>query len=80
MGPDKKFYKSETPGTYGGHRQTKVYGTMDCPAALRALKKGGYEKFRVFFADEQTAIEAGFRPCGACLRDKYKIWKAQQGK
>jgi hypothetical protein len=24
MGPDKKLYKSETPGTYGGHRQTKV--------------------------------------------------------
>jgi hypothetical protein len=24
MGTDKKLYKSETPGTYGGHRQTKV--------------------------------------------------------
>lgn len=21
---DKKFYQSETPGTYGGHKKTKV--------------------------------------------------------
>jgi hypothetical protein len=42
MGPDKKLYKSETPGTYGGHRKTKVYGRMDCPVALRAIEKGGY--------------------------------------
>jgi methylphosphotriester-DNA--protein-cysteine methyltransferase len=29
----------------------------------------------VFFADEETAIAAGFRPCGACLRDRYREWK-----
>lgn len=40
---------------------------MDCPAALRATAKGGYVKERVFFVDEQTAIEAGFRHCAACL-------------
>jgi hypothetical protein len=75
LGADRKFYQSETPGTYGGHRKTKVYGTMDCPAALRALAKYGDIKVRVFFADEETAIEAGFRPCAACLPAKYKIWK-----
>jgi methylphosphotriester-DNA--protein-cysteine methyltransferase len=78
MGADKKHYKSETPGTYGGHKKTKVYGRMDCPAALRAIAKGGYVKERVFFADEQTAIEAGFRPCAACLPEKYRIWKSLQ--
>ena len=78
MGPDKKFYKSKTPGTLGGHKKTKVYGRMDCPAALRAIDKYGYIKERVFFADEQTAVAAGFRPCGACLREKYKNWKLLQ--
>jgi methylphosphotriester-DNA--protein-cysteine methyltransferase len=80
MGADKKLYKSETPGTYGGHKKTKVYGRMDCPAALRAIAKGGYVKERVFFADEQTAIEAGFRPCATCLPEKYRIWKTVQVK
>ena len=78
LGADRKFYQSETPGTYGGHRKTKVYGRMDCPAALRAIAKYGYIKERVFFADEETAIEAGFRPCATCLPAKYKIWKTSE--
>lgn len=78
MGADKKLYQSETPGTYGGHKKTKVYGRMDCPVALQAIAKGGYVKEGVFFADEQTAIKAGFRPCVACLPEKYKIWKTKQ--
>jgi hypothetical protein len=77
MGADKRPYVSKTPGTYGGHRKTKVYGRMDCPSAIRALNKGGYVKNRVFFADEQTAIAAGFRPCAVCLPEKYAIWKRQ---
>jgi methylphosphotriester-DNA--protein-cysteine methyltransferase len=32
---------------------------------------------RVFFADEATAIAAGYRPCGACLRERYAEWKVQ---
>ena len=48
---------------------------MDCPAALRAIAKGGYVNNRVFFADETTAIAAGFRPCGTCLPEKYAAWK-----
>lgn len=51
---------------------------MDCPAALRTIAKGGYVKERVFFADEQTVIKAGYRPCAACLLEKYKIWKTKQ--
>jgi methylphosphotriester-DNA--protein-cysteine methyltransferase len=53
---------------------------MDCPAAIRALNKGGYVKNRVFFADEQTAIAAGFRPCASCLPEKYAIWKSYHEK
>ncbi|MFC4799499.1 Ada metal-binding domain-containing protein [Neobacillus sp. GCM10023253] len=78
LGPDKKPYQSNIPGTYGGHRKTKVYGRMDCPAALRAIAKGGYIQNRVFFADEETAIAAGFRPCASCLREKYMEWKERQ--
>jgi methylphosphotriester-DNA--protein-cysteine methyltransferase len=33
----------------------------------------------VFFADERTAIAAGYRPCGACLRAEYREWKRRQG-
>jgi methylphosphotriester-DNA--protein-cysteine methyltransferase len=35
-------------------------------------------QFRVFFADEATAIAAGYRPCGACMRAEYRAWKARQ--
>jgi hypothetical protein len=80
IGADKRPYVSITPGTFGGHRKTKVYGRMDCPAAIRALNKGGYVNNRVFFADEQTAITAEFRPCASCLPEKYAIWKSQQVK
>ena len=80
IGADKRPYISEIPGTYGGHRKSKIYGRMDCPAAIRAIAKGGYVKERVFFADEQTAIAAGFRPCGVCLPEKYAIWKNEKNR
>ena len=76
IGADNRPFKSETPGEFGGHRKTKVYGRMDCSAALRAIAKGGYVANRVFFADEQTAIAAGYRPCGVCMREEYKKWKS----
>lgn len=77
---DRIPYQSKTPGTFGGYRKSKIYGRLDCPAALRALAKGGYVKQRVFFEDEQTAISAGYRPCGVCLQEKYAVWKAEQKK
>jgi len=30
---------------------------------------------RVFFSSEQEAINNGYRPCGHCMIEKYKIWK-----
>ena len=69
--PDRQPYESATPGTLGGHKQGRRYGRLDCPAALRAIARGGYVKNRVFFADEQTAIAAGYRPCAACLPEEY---------
>jgi hypothetical protein len=78
IGPDGRPYQSDTPGTYGGNRQGKLYGRLDCPSALRAIARGGYVKHRVFFADEETAIAAGYRPCALCLPERYAEWKARR--
>ncbi len=78
IGPDGIQYLSETPGTLGGHRRNKLYGRLDCPSALRWLAKGHIVRHRVFFADEPTAIAAGYRPCAVCLPDEYRAWKTAQ--
>ncbi|WP_434350855.1 Ada metal-binding domain-containing protein [Streptomyces sp. NBC_01243] len=75
LGADGRPYRSPVKGEWGGHRGSKVYGRLDCPAALRAVAHGGYVRHRVFFADEATAVAAGFRPCGACCKDRYQRWK-----
>ena len=75
LGADGQAYQSPTPGALGGHRRARLYGRLDCPAALRAIARGDYVQNRVFFGDEQTAIAAGFRPCAVCLPDRYARWK-----
>ena len=76
IGADGLPHHSPTKGTLGGHQKSKVYGRLDCPGALRALARGGpYAKYRVFFADETTAIKAGYRPCWLCMRAEYIVWK-----
>jgi Metal binding domain of Ada len=69
-------YESTVKGLLGGHKLDRVYGRLDCPAAARAVTQGGYLANRVFFADEATARSAGFRPCAACLPDRYRSWRA----
>jgi hypothetical protein len=73
-GADDRQYESPTPGQLGGHRRGRLYGRLDCPAALRAIARGGYVMHRVFFADEQTAVAAGYRPCAVCLPEQYAAW------
>ena len=75
---NRREYRSLTPGTIGGYSRKKIYGRLDCPSALRHIEKGEYVKHRVFFANEETAIRAGYRPCGVCMKEKYKKWKAAQ--
>lgn len=77
LGPDREPYESAKPGVFGGHRPSRVYGRLDCPAALRAIARGGYVRGRVFFADQQTAVAAGYRPCAVCLPDEHAQWKAR---
>ena len=77
LGADRRLYRSAAPGRFGGHRKSRIYGRLDCPAALRAIVGGGYAAHRVFFADERTAVAAGYRPCAVCLPGAYAAWKAR---
>lgn len=76
LGANGQPYMSEVPGTLGGHRRSRIYGRLDCPAALRAIARGGYVRDRMFFLNEEDARGAGYRPCAICLRDAYREWKA----
>lgn len=76
LGSDGTTYQSDIPGTLGGNGKAKIYGRLDCGSALYALRRGGYAQHRVFFADEQAAIAAGFTPCGNCMRAQYAAYKA----
>ena len=79
LGSDGREVASTVPGLLGGHSRTRVYGRLDCPVALSLIRRGfDVRPTRVFFADEATAIAAGFRPCGACMREAYRRWKASQ--
>jgi DinB family protein/metal binding Ada-like protein len=80
LGADRRPYQSPTPGALGGHRRSRLYGRLDCAAARRAIALGGYVESRVFFADEETAVSAGFRPCAVCLPESYARWKAAKGR
>ena len=81
IGPDGSSVSSPIKGTLGGHRRTRVYGQLNCKAALRSLGTGrSYEQQRVFFADEATAIAAGYRPCANCMPGEFQVWKAKGGK
>ncbi len=74
LAADGTIQESDKPGALGGSSETRIYGQLDCTSAVRALPKG-YAKQRVFFVDEAAAIAAGYRPCGICMRDRYKLWK-----
>jgi len=76
LGADGRPRASDVRGQWGGHRGTKIYGRLDCLSALRALARGGYARQRVFFADEATAVAAGYRPCATCCKDRYDAWRA----
>lgn len=78
MGPDNRSYASDRPGALGGHRRSRIYGRLDCPAALRAIARGGYVSQRVFFLTEEHARAAGYRPCAVCMPQAYAAWKRER--
>ena len=78
LGGDGKYYTSSIPGTLGGNKKLKIYGKLDCPSANRWIDKGMYVQNRVFFANEEDAINAGYRPCAVCMKEEYIAWKNNQ--
>lgn len=57
---------------FGGNSRLKIYGTLRC-ASGRRMKMAN----RVFFTTEQEAVDAGYRPCGHCMKNAYTQWKKQ---
>jgi len=55
---------------FGGNKKLKIYGTLNCKSGKRMKLEN-----RVFFSSEETAKSFGYRPCGHCMREKYKLWK-----
>jgi methylphosphotriester-DNA--protein-cysteine methyltransferase len=58
--------------TFGGHRKLKIYGLLSCSSGKQMKPEN-----RVFFETEAAAIQAGYRPCGHCMPDAYRQWKAK---
>ena len=52
----------------------KTY-TLGIVTSYRYIEKGQYVQHRVFFANEEIAIKAGYRPCAKCMPEEYKEWK-----
>jgi methylphosphotriester-DNA--protein-cysteine methyltransferase len=79
LAPSGVQVESVTPGKLGGNARSRIYGRLDCPSALRALSQGEiYARSRVFFADEASAVAAGYRPCGRCMPEAYRAWKEKR--
>lgn len=57
--------------TMGGYKKGKIYGSLHCRSGKRMKPEN-----RVFFKNEEAAIAAGYRPCGACMPAAYRQWKA----
>ncbi len=55
---------------FAGNNNLKIYGLLQCTTGKR-LKRTN----RVFFVTETEAVENGFRPCGHCMKNRYKKWK-----
>lgn len=55
---------------YGGNHWLGIYGRLDCASGKRMKRRT-----RVFFAGEDAARAAGFRPCGHCMPDAYRMWR-----
>lgn len=55
---------------FGGNIKGKIYGKLSCTSGKRMKRQN-----RVFFTSEKEAIEQGFRPCGHCMKSKYKKMK-----
>ena len=61
-GPDGQQHKSSNPGALAGWYRKRIFGRLDCSSGTRLMAPGN----RIFFADLETAVRAGYRPCQKC--------------
>jgi methylphosphotriester-DNA--protein-cysteine methyltransferase len=55
---------------FGGNKKLKIYGLLSCSFGKRMKKEN-----RVFFISEKEALQNNYRPCGHCMKEKYRLWK-----
>ena len=55
---------------FAGNKKLKIYGRLLCASGKRMKSVN-----RVFFFSEEEALREGYRPCGRCLPDQYRVWK-----
>lgn len=60
---------------FAGNKRLKIYGYLHCKSGKRMNRKN-----RVFFANEIEAISHGFRPCGHCMKERYKAYKIKSNR
>lgn len=65
------------PGSFGGHKKSRIYARLDCRSAASWLERGKYVSNRFLFLEEPTPQQAGFRPWSVCLPERYDAWKAR---
>ncbi|WP_223600894.1 Ada metal-binding domain-containing protein [Chryseobacterium sp. GVT01B] len=54
---------------FGGNKKLKIYGLLGCGSGKRMKREN-----RIFFKDEEEALQNNYRPCGHCMREAYKQW------
>ncbi|WP_206610861.1 Ada metal-binding domain-containing protein [Leptospira stimsonii] len=72
---DEKLLRKEIRNLniqYGGNLRLKIYGKLHCSSGKKMKKEN-----RVFFTSRKNAEQNGFRPCGHCMKEEYRIWKNQ---
>jgi hypothetical protein len=58
---DGTLVDTPQPARYAGISTMKIFGRLTCGSGRRALPKN-----RIFFANWEDAIQAGYRPCLLC--------------
>jgi len=71
----KKLYQLIKKGDIicAGYMPGKIYGRLDCASGKRMSPAN-----RIFFKSALEAAATGYRPCGNCMREEYKLWKNKQ--
>ena len=70
-GPDGQQHKSNTPGALAGWYRKRIFGRLDCSSGTRLMAPEN----RVFFADLETAVRAGYRPCRPLDEEEFREFK-----